>query len=61
LAAVTFRGVDHIKIFVATIETDGMDAAGQGKGRDVDLIQLALSADHGIADAKQEIAHAGIG
>ena len=48
-------------MFVATIETGGMDAAGQGKGRDVDLIQLALSADHGIADAKQEIAHAGIG
>jgi hypothetical protein len=61
LAAVTFRGVDDLKIFVATVETDGLDAAGQGKGRDVDLVQFRLRADDGIANADQEITDAGIG
>ncbi|MEP6887284.1 MAG: hypothetical protein ABI945_03075 [Nitrospirales bacterium] len=61
MAAVTFRGVDDIKIFVTTVETDGLDAAGQRKGREVDLVQLRLGADDGITNAEQEITDAGIG
>ena len=61
LAPITFRGVDDVKVGGATVETDRLDAARQGQGRDVDLIQCRLGPDDGIANAEQETTDAGIG
>jgi hypothetical protein len=46
---------------VAAVETDGLDAARQRKGRNVDLVQFRLCADDGIANAEQEVTDADIG
>ncbi len=46
---------------VAAVETDGLYAAWQRKGRDVDFVQCRLRADDGIANADQKFTDAGIG
>jgi hypothetical protein len=58
---VAFRGVHDLKILVAAVEAGGLDAVWEGKGRDVDPVQLGLGPDDGIANAEQEITNAGIG
>jgi hypothetical protein len=58
---VAFRGVHDLKILVTAVEADGLNAVGEGKGRDVDTVQLGPGPDDGIANVEQEITDAGIG
>jgi hypothetical protein len=56
-----FRGVDDVKMRVAAVETDGLYAAWQREGRDVDFVQCRLRANDGIANADQQFTDVGIG